>query len=322
MLHLPRADRPFTTTQVLDHGGSRGQLQRAVAQGRVRRVLREVYVDASVPDTPAVRARAAALVLPDRMVVCDRSAAWLHGIDHFDPTALDVPPRLEIVATRGTRTRMRGTRGGTRDLVPDDVMVLDGVPVTTPVRTAADLACRRGRLGAMAVLDQFARLHGVDERQLRQLLLRLGGRRGVTQLRELAGYVDALAESPGESWVRLLAIDHQLPAPTLQHVVVLPEGLFRLDLSYPHLKVCFEYDGEEHHSSPDDRERDQVRRAALARAGWRVVVVRKDGFTGAGLDRWIRELRDAIGERAGSGKPVYARAEGSGAPGWQRRRGA
>lgn len=284
-------------------------MQRALDDGRVRRLLRGVYVDAEVPDDPALRAVAARLVLPDRMVVCDRSAAWLHGVDHWEPSALDVPPRLEVVARSGTRTRLAGTYGALRSLTADDVMELDGVPVTTPLRTAADLACLRGRLGAAAVIDQFARTHGVTPEDLRRITARFAGRRGVTQLRELAPDACGLLESPRESWVRRLVVDHQLPMPTPQVVVQLPEGEVRLDLAYPRLRIAIEYDGEEHHSSPEDRERDRLRREALTRAGWVVVVVRKDGLAGPGLDAWIRQLRAAVAERVGPETRRYARGE-------------
>jgi len=304
---------PSTVARAAAQGWTKRQVQQAVADGRLRRVLRGVYVDASVPDSTELRAEAAALVLPARMVVCDRSAAWLHGVDHWDPSDLDVPPVLDVVARHGTRTRLRGTHGALRTLAAEDVVVLDGgVVVTTPLRTAADLACQRGRLGAAAVLDQFARHHRITEADLRRLLLRLGGRRGVTQLRELAACISPLAESPAESWLRRLVLDHQLPLPTPQVEVELPEGCFRLDLAYQHLRVAVEYDGEEHHTTAADRARDQARRAALARAGWIVVVVRKDGLRGPGLDAWVADLRAAVAERSRPASPRFARGEGAG----------
>lgn len=300
---------PVTLSQAIALGWTRRKLARAVQDGRVRRVLRNVYVDAGVPDTPELRAAAARLVLPDRMVVCDRSAAWLHGIDHYEPAALDVPPDLEVVACTGQRTTLRGTRGGVRALAPEDVMLVDGVPVTTPLRTAADLACRRGRLSAAAVLDQFARHHGVTSAQLRGLLPRYAGRRGVTQLRELAVMVSPLAESPRESWLFRLIVDHQLPPPVRQVVVDLEEGTFRLDLAYPHLRIAIEYDGEEHHSSSADRTRDAARRRALERAGWILISVRKEGMSGEGLDAWTRRLRAAVLERRAVAVPRFACGE-------------
>ncbi|WP_341243000.1 DUF559 domain-containing protein [uncultured Nocardioides sp.] len=302
---------PSTLARAEGLGWTRRRLQRAVDDGRVRRVLRGVYVDASVPDSIDLRIAAAGLVMPPRMVVCDRSAAWLHGVDHWEPSALDVPPDLELVARSGTRTRLAGTHGALRTLTADDVMVLAGVAVTTPLRTAADLACLRGRLGAAAVLDQFARSHAVTPDELRRITARFAGRRGVTQLRELGPDVCGLLESPGESWVRRLMVDHQLPMPTPQVVVQLPEGEFRLDLAYPRLRIAVEYDGEEHHSSPEDRERDRLRREALARAGWIVIVVRKGQLSGPGLDQWIRQLRAAVAERVGPATHRHARGEGS-----------
>lgn len=304
-----RLARPTTTAEALARGWTHDRLHRATADGTIRRVFRGVYVDAAVPDSLELRARAVALVLPERMVVCDRCAAWLHGVDHWHPSDRDVPPLLDVVARSGTRTRIAGVHGAVRDLSsPDDVVHLPaGVLVTSPLRTAADLACQRGRLGAVAVLDQFARRHGVTTADLRGILLRFAGRRGVTQLRELAADLCPESESPGESWTRRLILDHQLPRPVPQHVVVVEGTTYRLDLAYPHLKIAVEYDGTQWHDGPEQRERDQVRRAALTRAGWVVVVVRKDDIAGASLDAWIRTLRGHVEERRRPPSPLYAR---------------
>ncbi|MBF4161747.1 hypothetical protein [Nocardioides acrostichi] len=305
----PLPDHPFTATTARARGWSPARLRSAVIQGEVRRVLHGAYVRADVPDDPPLRAAAAALVLPPRMVVCDRSAAWLHGVDAFDPQALDVPPRLEMVAPDGTRPRTQGVRGGRRTLVPDDIVLLDGVQVTSPLRTAADLARQRGRLGAIAVLDAFARHHELTRADYARITLRLAGLRGVTQLRELGHQAHSLAESPGESWTRQLIVDHQLPLPTSQFTVRLEGATYRLDLAYPHLRVAVEYDGEEFHTDPAHVEHDRARRAALRRAGWIVIVVTKNDVSGNALDRWIAELRSAVRERAPQGPARYARGE-------------
>lgn len=304
---IPFLRTPTTADRAASLGWTKRRLQLACEDGSVRRVLHGVYVDAAVPDSTQLRAAAAALLLPERFVVCDRSAAWLHGVDHWDPTDLDVPPLLDLAARSGTRSRLDGVHGLRRTLTADDVMVLEGgVLVTSPLRTAADLACQRGRLGAAAVLDQFAHHHGVTTADLRGILLRFGGRRGVTQLRELAGDVCPDAESPPETWVRRLILDHQLPRPIPQYVVVVEGETYRLDLAYPHLRIAVEYDGEEWHG-PDQEAADRMRRAALARAGWEVIVVRKDAVSGAPLDAWVRRLRSAIQERRRPTTPRYAR---------------
>lgn len=52
-------------------------------------------------------------------------------------------PRLEVVNLMEIPTRRTGMYGGQRDLRPDEVTQASGVPVTTPVRTAIDLASLR-----------------------------------------------------------------------------------------------------------------------------------------------------------------------------------
>lgn len=292
-------DTPFTLARADQLGISRGRLRQAVAAGVVRRVLTGVYSAADAQDDPAHRAAASRLVLPEAVVVSDHSAAWLHGIDTFDPAALDIPPLLEVVSTaEADRTRRVGVLGGKRTLLPEDLMVLDGIPVTTPLRTACDLACLRGRYAALAVLDAFMRTHGVTRRDYERMARRYAGRRGVRQLRELLALASPDAESPGESWTRMAIIDAGLPPPRPQHWVTVPGfGRVRVDLAYASLRIAVEYDGEEFHSSDEDREHDRRRRRALRDAGWIVIVVTKDDFAGEALDAWLHQLRRAIEER-------------------------
>jgi hypothetical protein len=307
-MHLP--DEPFHFDEISDLGISRRQLRDAVSQRVVRRVLHGVYCAARLPDEPALRAAAAKLVLPGHAVICDHSAAWLLGVDSCDPARQGTPLHLDVVSVGGHQPiRRSGITGGKRALLPDDVHLVHGVPCTTPLRTAADLACRRGRYAAMAVLDKFMREHGVTLAELDGVLPRFAGRRGVTQLRELATRATPLAESPGESWTRLAIEDAGLPAPEPQVWVILAGfGRVRLDLAYPRLKIAVEYDGEEFHTSDEDQRADALRRQTLRTAGWIVIVVRKDSFKGPTLDSWISELRTAVGERTPAQRPPFARA--------------
>jgi hypothetical protein len=145
-----------------------------------------------------------------------------------------------------------------------------------------------------------------------RVLPRLAKRRGVIQLRELVPLTSPLPESMPESWTRMTIIDEQLPVPAPQVWVFVPGyGYVRLDLAYEELKIAVEYDGEEFHTSDEDKDADDARRAALRDAGWIVIVVRKDGFSGTGRDAWIRKLRQALAERLPSptAKRIYSRGE-------------
>lgn len=290
-------DRPFTLSQAASIGIKRDRIHRDVRDGVLRRVLRGVYVRADVDDSVEVRAAAAALVVGPTSVVTDRSAAWIHGVDVFTYAEHEVLPPIESCVVRWkSRTRREGVDGRTRDLSVHDIMVIGGVRVTTPLRTALDLGCNLRRRDALASLDQFMRLHGLTHEELGREALRYFRRRGVVQLRRLIPLADGHSESPRESWTRLEIIDAGLPVPELQVWVDVDEvPTYRLDHAYPKHRVAIEYDGDEHHMRTREQKRhDAERRAWLRDHGWTVIVVRKGDFTGAGLDRWITELRSAL----------------------------
>src|SRR5881396_1168047 len=87
---------PFTVAVARESGISRQRLRRLLAQGQVRKVLRGVYQSVEAPDTIASRAAAAALVMPPFAIVCDRTAAWIHGVDVVRYRELEVPPPLDV----------------------------------------------------------------------------------------------------------------------------------------------------------------------------------------------------------------------------------
>lgn len=299
MQRTPLPTDPFTTRDAARRGWSRCELSRAVTGGLIRRVFTGVYVQADVADSTLLRARAAALVMSPHSVLCDRTAAWIHGVSVFRYAELETLPRLESYVLRGhDPTDRHDCHGGSRDLLPEDWQVIEGVRVTTPLRTAVDLACRLSRREAMAALDALARDCGVTVGEMNRLLWRYRRRRGVIQARELVPLTDPRAESSGESWTRLAIHDEGLPPPQPQCWVA-RDGVptFRLDLAYPRAKVLVEYDGEEFHTEPAARERDEQRREWLRRQGWYVIVVTKESFTAEALVCWTRELREVLRER-------------------------
>lgn len=293
---------PFTTSAARKLRVSEKQLGAAVREGLVRRVLRGVYLRADLPDTVETRAACAALVIAPGSVARDRTAAWIHGVDVFTHSEHEVLPPIEACVGRFRAPSDRcGIDGGTRDLAPGDVMVVHGIAVTTPLRTALDLACNLRRREALAALDQFMRAFGFTREQYAAEAVRFFRRRGVVQLRRLIPLADPRAESQRESWTRLEIIDAGLPVPEPQHWIEI-DGVptYRLDLAYPRHRIAIEYDGEEFHDrTPEQRDDDEKRRAWLEHHGWRVVVVKRGDFTGAGLDRWLNELRAAL-------RPAYS----------------
>ncbi len=268
-------EAPFTTAQATSSGLSRralGDLRRA---GLVRSVLHGVHVVAQAPDDLRTRAQALALVVPAEAVVCDRTAAWLHGVDVLPRSAVHEPPPVQVAHTDDTRVRRPGVDGLRRGLLPRDVASVHGVRVTAPLRTGLDLGRLLWRYDALAALDGFLRL-GVDHEELLAEVERFRGYRGVRQLRTLAPLADARSESVAESAVRLSWIDAGLPRPQLQIWVEGDAGVprYRLDLGLEEVRFGVEYDGEEFHTTAADRRHDERRRDWLRdERGWTIVVL-------------------------------------------------
>lgn len=290
-------ERPFTGADAAELGLTRRLLRDLIADGRVTRVLRGVYADATRPLDLKARAQAARLVVAPDQVLVDRSAAWLHGVDVFGYAEHETIPDVEVCSPRGRRAVERGgIDGRSRDLDPTEIQDLDGLRVTTPLRTALDLGCCLHRREALGAIVELGRKYGLSPEALVAGADRFRRRRGVVQLRELVSLADLRIESTRECWVWLAIHDAGLPKPEPQLWIDV-DGVptYRLDFAYPRARICIEYDGvDAHERTPEQREYDARRRAWLRAHGWTVVVVRLGDFTGDALERWLGEVRSAL----------------------------
>ena len=290
-------DDPFTLSDVREGGIPISHLRRAVADGEVVAMVRGVFARADIDQTVEVRATAIGLVVSDHHIVTDRTAAWIHEVDAFTWSDHARPLPIETCALRGSQaTHLRGVEGRTRDLLPRDIVTINGLRVTTPLRTGMDLGCCLRRREAYAALNALARRHELTAADFLSEIARFRGRRGVRQLRPLLAVLEPRCESQRESWMLLEILDQSLPAPDPQFWVVI-DGVpvFRLDLAYPHRRVAVEYDGEDWHDKTEDQRRnDKDRRDWLEQNGWTNIVVKRGDFSGAARDRWITELREAL----------------------------
>ncbi|HEX5533839.1 MAG TPA: type IV toxin-antitoxin system AbiEi family antitoxin [Actinomycetales bacterium] len=284
----PEPLEPFTREDLPGLALSKRELDALLRSQAIIQPLRGVYVDARLADDALVKSKAVALVLPDGAALARRTAAWMHGIDARGPGEVDQPLPVECIvpAARGSVPRRPGLVAFEAPLPPEDIAFLDGVPVTSPDRTALDLARYTKVFMGLALLDAFGNAKLIDLEALHERVDGLKGQRGIGQARRLLGLCDPRAESFGESWLRLRAIDAGFPRPDLQIWVTDDNGLgiYRLDLGWPTLKVAVEYDGEEFHSSAEHRLHDVRRRAELAqRWGWHCIGVGRGEVLGQSL---------------------------------------
>lgn len=299
-------DRPFTKADAVAAGLTKRALASLVDLGLVRRLLRGVYAAAQAPDGLLLRARALSLVVPDSAVVTDWTACWLHSGVLPPGGHLEVPPVSVFRFPGKARLRNELCDSGERSFEPEDLTVLDGLAVTTPLRTAHDLGRLASRDWAMAGLDALLRLGEFTKEELLSDLERWRRQRGVVQLRDLAPRADPRAESPGESVLRLRWTDlSSLPPPVPQVPVADETGriLYWIDLGVEELRFGAEYDGEEHHSSDEDRDHDRERRGDLYdRFHWTIEPVTKLNVFGVTRDverilqEGIRDARRRLGQ--------------------------
>ncbi|MFC9519187.1 type IV toxin-antitoxin system AbiEi family antitoxin domain-containing protein [Nocardiaceae bacterium NPDC056970] len=152
----------ITTAQASELGVSRKRLSEFVADGRVDRIRHGLYLVVPAPEDEHRELRIAWILLDptrfgwDRLdddvptgVISHRSAARMQHLGDLDA---DI---AELTTARRVRLRLPHTRLRTAELTNKDWTVIDGLPVTTAVRTVADLAAARTDAGHLAgvVLD-------------------------------------------------------------------------------------------------------------------------------------------------------------------------
>ncbi len=278
--------QPFTTREAAVQGANSRRLHELARQGQVRRLLQGVYVNHTTADSYELRLAALRLVTTKGSVIVDETAAWLHGANMaLEPNAhLDVPPLHVFDHRRGYRMRRGEVRTGERRFDACDLVDAGDLLVTTPLRTACDLARLRVPKRALAAVDQLLRLGSFSAPRLSAEIQRFRGMRGVVRARYLALIADPGAQSPPESAMRWEWLQAGLPRPTTQCPMVLADGSIKYaDLGLEELRFAAEYDGQEFHTATMDTEHDGQRRdQARQDAGWDFCVLRRADVYGPG----------------------------------------
>lgn len=199
--------------------------------------------------------------LPEGAALAGPVAARRWGLD------LSPPSRPEVIVPPGAgisgRVQARVRRV---QLKPGDVVLRDGLPVTGPLRTCLDLACRLSLVEAVVAIDQALHAGLVREDDLSSYVASHHRIPGLTQARRVLERAEPKAESPMESRLRMLLVREGLPRPAAQVPVYGARGAFlgRLDLFYAEAQLGLEYDGENHR---DRLTADNQRQNRLLEAG-------------------------------------------------------
>jgi hypothetical protein len=203
-------------------------------------------------------------------VIAGVAASALHGAPWVDD---EIPIELIWSNTRPPT----GIVARDECVADDEIIRINGIPVTARARTAFDLGRHLGRDEAVARLDALMWSSPFSKEDVLLLAKRYSGARGSRRIRELLPLVDGGADSPRETRLRLLFIDAGLPRPSTQIPVFDRHKLVRtVDMGWEAFKVAAEYDGDQHRTSRKRYVDDLRALPYLERLGWIVIRVIKE----------------------------------------------
>jgi hypothetical protein len=254
--------QPFIGSEAL----ATGMLSRPQLRARYRAVFPNVYLANDVQLSLELRIRAAWLWSRRTGTVAGAAAAALHGAKWIPD---DVPVELMYPNSRppnGVLTRRDVLAGG-------ETLTMDGRSVTTSERTAFDIGRRGAVRSAVVRLDALARATGFKVDDVLRVAKCHPGSPGLRRLEAALELVDPGAQSPRESYLRLLLIDAGLPRPRTQIPVLGGDAIpfAFLDLGWDDRMVAVEYDGDHHRTDRRQYVKDIQRVEMLERMGWIVV---------------------------------------------------
>ncbi|TSD98147.1 DUF559 domain-containing protein [Skermania sp. ID1734] len=259
-------DTPFLGSAAI----ANGRLTRHDLRCDYQRIFRDVYLRKGIELDLKLRSRAALLFGGANAVLVGLSAAAVHGTKWIADDAMPEIVREGFLgAPKGLIIR--------GDRLNDDE-VDETLRATTPARTAFDLGRRLPPRRAVATIDALSNATGLKAIDVDAIAMRYPGARGIVKLRTVLPLIDGGAESPQETYTRLVLIEAGLPAPTTQLLIRDDYGdvIARADLGWQRWKVIVEYDGAQHWTDPRQRSHDIERTAALEAMGWRIVRVDAD----------------------------------------------
>ena len=270
--------------------GSEALRRGVLTRSRLRWNYTPIYPDVYVPDgvAPSLRRQTMGAWLWSRRrgVVAGRAASALHGALWVHP---GTPIELISSATRppaGIITR--------DELISDDELILiGGMAVTSPIRTGFDLARHLRCDLAVRHLDALARATGVTAAAVLAFGDRYHHARGRGRCAVALDLMDGGAQSPKETWLRLLVIDEGFPRPRTQiHVTDGRNNAF-IDMGWDEPLIGLDYDGEVHQTDRPRFIHDIGRNELVRSQGWldlHVVAEHRRAFI-------VHRLKEAFAQR-------------------------
>ena len=278
--------------QALSLGFSEDQIDYRLEVGSWTRLVRSVYLVDAAPRTWRAWAFAAVLAAGTSGVLAGRTAAQLRQWAPATlPVTVAVPPDRRV---RLDTPNIHVLRLHTPDA---DRVVVDGLPTTTRLRTAVDIAHLLPVLEAQPLLDRMLVLDAVRLDELTGAIAS-SRRSGSANARALMRSAADEAAAESERHARRLLQGAGVTGWTSNHsVAVRGARSVKVDLALKRYKIALEIKGWLFHSKNDRARADDTRVTDLQLAGWLVIPVGWAELMGD-PDEVVAKVRAAIAARS------------------------
>lgn len=261
-----------TRRQAMALGMTQRMIHRRVETGMWTPVLRGVYSFTGLPDSRTRRLWAAVLHAGDSGVLSLHTAGRLHGFEEIRST--------ELVYLNVDDVRRHPPEGVVWhrqiDMVPADVVTIDGLPVTSIPRTGMDLAGDPAMsITRLRRFVESALVHrGFEPADFGVVLSRIrrSGKPGVTRMERVLDEVGPGVDLPRSELERLLdRVIERAGLPSPRHEHPLPGAWDRpgfVDRCWPEVRLVVEADGRRWHTRRQQIATDHDRAIDAQAAGY------------------------------------------------------
>jgi hypothetical protein len=247
-------------------GLSAATIRHQIAIGRLIPVHAGVYAVGYVNRMPVARACAVVLACGERAALSHGSAATLWGFNRY----WDEP--FEVTVAGACRRRAGITVHRSRVLRRRDVTTQLGIRVTSPARTALDIAPRLSDRRLRRVVNDGLRGPHLHHDDLAEVLRRNPTHAGAKRLRRFVDDPTAPTNSPLEDDFAEFAKRYGLPDPVTNTYLFGHE----IDVLYPAERLIVEVDSYQFHSDRDSFEADRERDVVMLEAGYPTIRVTRE----------------------------------------------
>jgi hypothetical protein len=257
--------------QLRDIGVTQRAAEYRATRGRLHRVHRGVYAVGHLSIGRLGALRAAVLACGDGAVISHGTAAAFYDLQDRRPALIDV------TGGRQAGRKLDGIRcRRCRYPAPEEIVVHDGIPFSSPARVLVDSAGMLGVPSLRRMVERAAVRRLLDIDAVDRAMEEAQRRRGIRALRMIVEdwrTDDGLlpdVRSEFEALVLPQLIAMGLPRPVCNKALVIGGERLIPDFLWERQRVVVETDGEETHGTPVAFQRDRRRDQILVAAGYRV----------------------------------------------------